>query len=69
MQLFSEDMLSVLRHNYTLAGKLDPTSPTLQKIVTLLDKMDSARLLQLAEANISHLSPLAQKAFVKKLNS
>lgn len=58
---FTSQMLDNLKKEFSTLKKIDPTSPSYKKLISLLDSLPQAHLKQLATANIPFVSVLAQR--------
>ena len=56
---FSDEQLDNLRQSYAGIATIDPLQPTYQKMCDQLDAMNDAMLIQIADAGIKFLSPMA----------
>lgn len=64
---FSQDHIDKLKAEYGTLQKIDPTSPSYKKLITLLDNLPQDHLKQLASADIKFISPLAKNRIKKSV--
>ena len=64
--VFSKSQLDKLRAEYSKIKTVDPSQPTYGKLTAFLDKLDDAKLKQLATAKIKFVSGLAHNRVTKR---
>lgn len=57
---FTSSMIAKLKSEFGKINKIDPSSPTYDKLIDLLDDMDDETLKQVAKSDIKFVSKLAQ---------
>jgi len=62
---FTDAHLASLKKEYSSIKKVDPAAPSYKKLVTLLDKLSQAQLIQLRDAGIPFVSVLAKNRIKK----
>lgn len=66
VELFTDEALDTLRQMYAPIQTVDPAQPTYPRMCALLDRMSDPVLLQVAEAKIKFLSPLARNRCIRR---
>jgi hypothetical protein len=63
---FSKEHLAKLKAEYDSLDKINPSSPSYDKLIKLLNIMDKNQLKQLSDANIKFVSMLARNRYQRK---
>lgn len=66
LEQFSKEQLDKLRKEYGTLEKIDPTSPSYKKLITLLNNLPQEHLKSLASADIRFVSVLAKNRIKKE---